>query len=412
MTRVGILTVGALGNVATIVAAGLAALRQSGAQRSGMVTELPLFTPLSLCPPEDIVFGGWDIRDGTVLQSVRGFASVNHVLPPGLLAEIEADPERLGTEIFPGVSTNCGAAIDALGTSPSRVRCGSLETLVATLQQDIREWRRRHALRTVVVVNLASTEPPLDPHSLHETAEGMEEIIARNRSDAVRAGTLYAWAAIEEGCPFINFTPSNSPLLPGVLRRAEVRGVPVMGDDGKTGETLVKSVLAPMFGCRNLTVLSWSGYNLLGNMDGEILSHPENRTGKITSKDGVLGGILGYRPHSHVGIDSVPSLDDQKIAWDFIHFQGFLGARMSLQFVWQGFDSLLAAPLVLDLVRLAEFAHRRGDGGLQPQLASFFKNPKGVDEARFNEQFGMLRDYIAGIVAEENPAGRAASGSS
>jgi len=113
-----------------------------------------------------------------------------------------------------------------------------------------------------------------------------------------------------------------------------------------------------------------------------------------STKDAVLPNILGYTPHSRVHIEYVPSLDDQKTAWDFIHFRGFLGAKMSLQFIWQGFDSILAAPLVLDLARLAELAKRRGESGLMPHLASFFKAPLGVGEHRLHEQFVMLTRYV------------------
>ncbi len=180
-----------------------------------------------------------------------------------------------------------------------------------------------------------------------------------------------------------------------MVQLAEEKGVPVMGNDGKTGETLVKSALAPLFMCRNLEVLSWEGVNILGNMDGRVLNHPENKESKIRSKDGVLPKILGYSPHSSVQINYVPSLCDQKTAWDFIHFSGFFGAKMSLQFVWQGYDSLLAAPLVLDLVRFAELAKRRGESGLMPHLACYFKDPLGVDEHRLYEQFRMLVDYSA-----------------
>jgi myo-inositol-1-phosphate synthase len=179
-----------------------------------------------------------------------------------------------------------------------------------------------------------------------------------------------------------------------MIQLAEKKGVPVMGNDGKTGETLVKSALAPMFMCRNLDVLSWEGFNILGNMDGSVLNHPKNCESKIRTKDQVLAKILGYTPHSRVRIDYVPSLDDQKTAWDFIHFRGFLGAKMSLQFIWQGFDSILAAPLVLDLVRLADLSKRRGESGLMPHLASYFKAPLGVSEHRLYEQYEMLMDYV------------------
>jgi myo-inositol-1-phosphate synthase len=168
-----------------------------------------------------------------------------------------------------------------------------------------------------------------------------------------------------------------------------------MGHDGKTGETLVKSALAPMFRYRNLRVLAWQGYNLLGDRDGQVLADPENKSSKVRTKDEVIPGILGYPVHTHVAIDYVPSLHDQKTAWDFIHFRGFLDVKMSLQFIWQGFDAILAAPVVLDLVRFAELARRRGEGGPMKHLSCYFKNPLDVPEHDLHYQFHALMEYVA-----------------
>jgi myo-inositol-1-phosphate synthase len=179
-----------------------------------------------------------------------------------------------------------------------------------------------------------------------------------------------------------------------MIRLAEQQGVPVMGSDGKTGETLVKSVLAPMFAMRNLKVLSWEGFNILGNQDGKVLKSPENKESKIQSKDHLLPKILGYTPHSSVHINYVPSLDDQKTAWDFIHFEGFLETKMSLQFIWQGFDSILAAPLVLDLIRLTDKALERGESGTMPHLYCFFKSPLDEDSHDLVSQFKKLLQYV------------------
>ena len=155
----------------------------------------------------------------------------------------------------------------------------------------------------------------------------------------------------------------------------------------------MKSVLAPMFARRNLRVLSWVGHNIFGNMDGQVLDDPANKQTKVASKDRLVGEILGYRPKTLISIEYVPDLGDWKTAWDHIHFAGFLGVPMTLQFIWQGCDSLLAAPLVLDLVRLTELAWRRGHVGAMPFLASFFKSPYGVSEHCFDRQFEMLEQW-------------------
>jgi len=152
--------------------------------------------------------------------------------------------------------------------------------------------------------------------------------------------------------------------------------------------------LAPMFRARALRVLSWQGYNMLGNQDGAVLADPLHKETKVRGKDEALRAILGdERAHTHVGIDYVPSLRDWKTAWDFIHFEGFLGARMSLQFTWTGSDSALAAPLVIDLLRLVELAARRGESGALEHLACFFKAPLSAGVHDFSEQHRRLVEY-------------------
>jgi myo-inositol-1-phosphate synthase len=206
---------------------------------------------------------------------------------------------------------------------------------------------------------------------------------------------LYAYAAIDAGYPYVNFTPSLGASTPALQELATERFCPIAGQDGKTGETLLKSVLAPMFLARNLKVLSWFGQNLIGNRDGMVLREPANKSAKLASKDQVISGVLGYQPQAQVGIEYVPSLDDWKTAWDFIHFQGFLGVKMSMQFTWQGCDSILAAPLVIDLARLALLAQRRAEAGIMRHLACFFKSPLGVEEHDFFKQFEALVAYAS-----------------
>ena len=161
------------------------------------------------------------------------------------------------------------------------------------------------------------------------------------------ASSLYAIAALEAGYSYINFTPSLGAAPAAIDELARLRGTRHYGCDGKTGETLMKSVLAPMFARRNLQVMSWVGHNIFGNMDGQVLNDPANKQTKVASKDHLVGEILGYRPQTLVSIEYLPDLGDWKTAWDHIHFAGFLGVPMTLQFIWQGCDSLLAAPLVL-----------------------------------------------------------------
>jgi myo-inositol-1-phosphate synthase len=260
---------------------------------------------------------------------------------------------------------------------------------------DLAAFRSEHQIDRLVVVNLASTEPPIQlQQPAYRSLAELEHGLDHGQPGELRPGALYAYAAFESGAAFLNFTPSNSSLCPAIEELAAARGLPYMGSDGKTGETLVKSALAPMFKYRNLLVHSWLGYNILGNRDGQVLADGENKASKIGSKDGVLSSILQYPLRTHVGIDYAPSLGDHKVAWDFIHFEGFLGTKMSMQFIWQGCDSILAAPLVLDLVRLADHALRRAESGPMRQLASFFKSPVHCEEHDLHRQFHFLTDYV------------------
>ncbi|MEW6532184.1 MAG: inositol-3-phosphate synthase [Thermodesulfobacteriota bacterium] len=390
--KIGVWLIGALGSVSSAVILGALALRRGLIESTGMITTTEPFDKLGLVPVNALEFAGCDIRQGSLRDACRDMVEETAGIPTGILNELDDDLAEIEQNVSVGSAKNCGEAISRLA-SCSDGSCTSVRDEIAAVANQLEQFKTRNGLADVVVVNLASTEPPLELTECHNDLAAFEECLDCDSEDVVRASTIYAYASIQSGCAYVNFTPSNGALFPAMVQLAEQKGVPVMGNDGKTGETLVKSALAPMFLCRNLEVLSWEGYNILGNMDGRVLDHPQNKESKTKTKDVTLSRVLGYRPHSQVGINYVPSLGDQKVAWDFIHFRGFLGARMSLQFVWQGYDSLLAAPLVLDLVRLAEYAKRRGEAGLMPHLACYFKSPIGAKEHRLYEQFSMLMDY-------------------
>ena len=209
--------------------------------------------------------------------------------------------------------------------------------------------------------------------------------------------SLYAYAAFTAGCPFIDFTPSTGARLPALHALAIRAGLPYGGNDGKTGETLVKTALAPMFAARALRVLSWSGTNLLGGGDGATLADPAAAASKTASKQRSLPETLGHEVDGQTHIDYVPDLGDWKTAWDHVSFAGFLGVRMSLQFTWQGCDSALAAPLVLDLARLTARAHQAGEVGALGALAFFFKDPVGSTEHRLASQYDTLCAWAGGL---------------
>ncbi len=205
--------------------------------------------------------------------------------------------------------------------------------------------------------------------------------------------SLYAYAAVTAGCAYVDFTPSTGLRLPALAALADAHRVPYAGHDGKTGETLLKSVLAPMFAMRHLAVRSWSGINLLGGGDGVTLADPAANAAKVRSKQRVLDETLGYLPQGDTRIDYVENLGDFKTAWDLITFAGFLGTGMRLEFTWHGCDSALAAPLVLDLARLTAAAHAAGHTGPLTDLAFFFKDPLGDGTHSLAEQWTRLRAF-------------------
>ncbi|MCI0652757.1 MAG: inositol-3-phosphate synthase [Planctomycetes bacterium] len=392
--RVGVWLIGARGGVATTLIAGTFAIRKGLAGTHGVITETAGFRDLRLTPFGGLVFGGHDVRRVSLRESAAQIYRENGTIRHEILTAIGDDLDRADRDVRPGVLFRSGRAIESLDGVDTSLRAADPAAAVTRLADDIANFKKAHGLVHVVVVNLASTEPALAPDPEHVSAGGIERLLARKEGAPLIASTLYALAAARAGCAYINFTPSPGAFLPGVVEIMGRAGIPFFGSDGKTGETLVKSALAPLFKYRNLRVLSWQGYNLLGDRDGQVLADAENKSTKVASKDNLLHEFLGYPLHSRVEIDYVPSLNDFKTAWDFIHFQGFLDVKMSMQFTWQGCDSILAAPLVLDLVRMAALSLERGEAGPLTHLAIFFKNPLGAPGHDLHAQFHRLLGYV------------------
>lgn len=372
--RVGLWLLGAHGGVGTTVALGLASLARGIADTTGLVTALPACEGLDLDEPDAFVVGGHDLRTSTFTEGALGLNERSGVFTARQIQGCEAILREWSGNVRPGVTG------------------GKPRDAIDRVQADLKAFSVRNKLDQVVVVNVASTEPPFDLGPDHERLEALDAALDR-RSSVLPASGLYAYAALDAGLPHVNFTPSLGSSCPALDELARRRGVPHGGQDGKTGETLLKTVLAPMFAARNLKVRSWVGHNILGGGDGRTLADPANKASKVKSKDSALAGILGYKPPSLVSIEYVESLDDWKTAWDHIHFEGFLGTKMAMQFTWQGCDSLLAAPLIIDLARMALLAQRRGESGTMPHLACFFKSPMGSAEHDFAKQWAAFGEY-------------------
>ena len=392
-SRIGLWLIGARGGVATTTVLGLASLRKNLAKETGLVSSLPGFSHLPLPVWDQFVVGGHEIRETSLAGEAERLHRESRVFDSQTLAACHDELEQTDEQIRPGTLWNVGPTICEVATPDyaSHQEATPLE-VVRRLQSDLQEFQQRFELSEVIVVNLASTEAPLDPSNWPATWAQTESQLA-SVDCPLPASSLYAIAALDLGMPYINFTPSVGSTPAGIGELAQLRNTCHAGRDGKTGETLLKSVLAPMFAARNLQVMSWVGHNIFGNLDGQVLDDPVNKAAKVKSKDHLLQEMLGYAPQTLVTIEHIQSMSDWKTAWDHIHFSGFLGTPMTMQFTWQGCDSLLAAPLVLDLARFTAVARQRNQTGPLVFLSSFFKSPLGHNNQSFSEQMRLLYDW-------------------
>lgn len=395
--KTGVWLVGARGGVATTVAVGLAALRRGDAPAYGLVTETALLATVDLPAWDQIVLGGHEVRGGTLVDSARELEN-GRVIPVSAAERYAEELATIDASIRPGVLVRSGKAIESFADAEHVAACATPREAVQKIANDIRAFRAANNLNRVVVVLVASTEPPTDDAALPDDPDALDALLDASLIDDVascplRASSLYALGAIEAGAAFVNFTPSRGANCQAIEKIFFRAGLPHCGADGKTGETLLKSTLAPMFAARHLHVDSWVGHNLLGNRDGAVLANAEHKKAKVQSKEQLLTSLLGEAPQSHVSIESIDSLGDWKTAWDHVHFRGFLGIPMTLQFTWQGCDSALAAPLVIDLVRLMDLALRRGEKGAIGALAAFFKSPIGAQPRAFIEETQTLIEW-------------------
>jgi myo-inositol-1-phosphate synthase len=388
--RTGIWFIGSRGSVATTATVGALAMAARLGAHTGLVSDLPDLARVPLPPLDRFVIGGHEVKDGSLVKRAEELGAAG-VFPAALVDVLARELAEVDERIRPGASSDEG----------------SQRATAARLESDLRAFRETHRLDRVIVVDVSSTEPPAVDDPAHAGLDALEQALDAGRAP-LPSSSLYAYAAFRAGCPVVAFTPSPGPRLPALAELAERRGLPWAGSDGKTGETLLKTVLAPMFAMRALKVRSWASYNLLGGGDGRTLADPANAASKTHTKSQGLEAILGHPVDGPLHIDYVPDLGDWKTAWDMVSFEGFLGTRMSLQFTWTGCDSALAAPLVLDLARLMSAAHRLGQVGPIGSFGFFFKDPAGSDVHSLGEQWQDLVAWCAAAGAAgstRTPAG-------
>jgi myo-inositol-1-phosphate synthase len=376
MSKVGVVIVGVNGAVATTLIAGVELMIRGLAPRLGMITERtdaqiaePLTSILDFAPLEDLVFAGWDVRFPNVYEG----ALHHKVLPKD---QLEAVKDKLqAVTPWPAVWKRAYAE-KVIGDNVIDVKTYREE--IATLTKNVEEFRRTRGIDRVVMVNLASTESFLDVAPVHGSLAAFEAGLDAN-SPAISPAMRYFYVAAKLGIPYCNFTPSltNVAALNELSTRHQA---PYAGMDGKTGQTLLKTALAAMMRVRRLHIEGWYSTNFLGNNDGLVLDAPGSNKTKVLSKTSVLDSIVGYHVENHqVHIHYYKPRGDSKEAWDNIDIVGFAGLQMQMKVNFLCQDSGLAAPLVVDLVRLLDVAKRAGESGIQRQLSLFFKSPYHSD---------------------------------
>ena len=354
----------------------IGSLAEMGTVRLGKRTEgrSPLikdFVPLAGL--DDLVFGAWDIFEENGFEA----ATTAGVIEPALLEKIR--PELEAIKPWPAVFDQ--KYVKRLMGTNIKTGANKLE-LAEQVREDIRRFKETRELDRVVMIWCGSTEIFLTSGDAHQSVEAFEAAM-RSNDDAISSSMVYAYAALKEGIPYANAAPNLSADFPALDQLAIDNGSPVCGKDLKTGQTLIKTIIAPGLKARLIGVSGWFSTNILGNRDGEVLDDPESFKTKEESKKSVLDYILQpdlypalYKDLCHVvRINYYPPRGDNKEGWDNIDLVGWLGYPMQLKINFLCRDSILAAPIVLDLVLFLDLAKRAGMSGIQEWLSFYFKSP-------------------------------------
>jgi myo-inositol-1-phosphate synthase len=384
--RLGILTPG-LGAVATTFMAGVESIRRGHSKPIGSLTQMatirlgkrtdkraPLikeFVPLAKL--DDIVFGAWDpIPDDALTAAKKAGVLEDRDIEPiaDFLRAIKPMPAVFDNKYVTRIH----------GTNVKKGK--TKRDLAEQLRQDMRDFKSKNKCDRLVIVWCASTEIFIKAGPQHATIEQFEKAMEKN-DDAIAPSMLYAYAAIMEGIPFANGAPNLCVDTPALLKLAQDRGVPISGKDFKTGQTWMKTIIAPGLKARMLGLAGWYSTNILGNRDGEVLDDPQSFKTKEESKLSVLHTILQpelypdlYKDFSHVvRINYYPPRGDNKEGWDNIDIIGWMNYPMQIKINFLCRDSILAAPIVLDLALFSDFAQRAGMKGIQEWLSFYYKSP-------------------------------------
>ena len=414
--KLGILLPG-MGAVGTTFIAGCLLARRSVAKPLGSLTQMDTIrlgkrtearSPMikdfvSLAGLDDLVFGGWDLFNDNAYEAAKtaGVLSNEH------LAEIKDELEQ----IKPMPAVFFPEFVKRLRGENVKPQTDKME-LAEAVRQDIVGFKKNSGADRCVAVWCGSTEVHREPTDVHASLANFEEGL-RGSDPAISPSQIYAYACLKEGVGYANGAPHLTGDVPAMLELAKEMQVPLSGKDFKTGQTLMKTILAPGLRARMLGIRGWFSTNILGNRDGEVLDDPESFKSKEVSKLGVLETIL--QPHLHpdlygdmyhkVRINYYPPKGDEKEGWDNIDIYGWLGYPMQIKINFLCRDSILAAPLVLDLALFMDLAHRSGMSGIQEWLSFYFKAPVTAPglypENNLFIQLGKLKNTLRWLQGEE-----------
>ncbi|KAA1248422.1 myo-inositol-1-phosphate synthase [Mycobacterium simiae] len=379
--RCGLWLSGARGSVAITSIVGLYALSAGLIPEIGCVTATADFAGVPLPKYPDFVVAGRDLSTTPLIKRAEALVGAG-LLPHRVVAAVS---DRLAATEDEIVGPSCVATPD-----PSTVGASTQAELIDRLSDAMASFVSRYALDTFVVIDVASTQPPLPDRPEYQNPDLLRAALGEKDRTALPASGLTALAAIRNGAAYCCFTPSPSMGVPALRTLADDAEVLYAGQDAKTGQTLLRTALAPMFASRAMKVHSWAGTNLLGGGDGATLADPVAVQSKLASKQRGIQQMLGGGVSTPLHIDYVPDLGETKVAWDYIHATGFLGGQITLQTIWSGPDSALAAPLVIDVARLLAMARMHGAHGVVGQLGFFFKEPWGSSTHSLAAQYEAL----------------------
>ncbi|MES2003940.1 MAG: inositol-3-phosphate synthase [Bacteroidota bacterium] len=414
--KLGILLPG-LGAVATTMIAGVIAVKKGISQPIGALTQMgsirlgkrtenryPLikdFVPLANL--DDIAFGGWDVYSDNVYEAAMNAKVLESSLLNSIKPELEAIVPMKAVFDKEYVRNLDGKHVKQAATKFD---------LAKAVMDDIENFRDANDCTRVVIVWCGSTEKYIEESAVHETIESFEAGL-RNNDPAISPSMIYAYAAIKLGVPFANGAPNLTCDIPALMQLAKETGTPIGGKDFKTGQTLMKTILAPGLSARALGVRGWFSTNILGNRDGLVLDDPDNFKTKEVSKLSVLDDIL--RPdinpelygdlYHKVRINYYPPHGDNKESWDNIDIFGWLGYTMQIKINFLCRDSILAAPIVLDLALFMDLAKRANMTGIQEWLSFYFKSPQTAPGLRpehdIFKQLIKLQNTLRHIMGED-----------